>query len=95
MDASNGNFKQKLLSNQILPVVVPAKNTRIDDRIALIAGASETLLTPTTNDIVADVAVEIMQFIYWESKPRYIKIICAVRRVLTSRQNGSGFDPNK
>ena len=55
MDTSNRNFQQKLLSNRTLPIVVPTMNLRIDNRIAPIGGASQTLFTPATKEVVADV----------------------------------------
>ena len=45
---SNGYFEQKLLSNRTLPVVVLTMNLIIDDMIAQIGEASQTLLTPVT-----------------------------------------------
>ena len=47
-NTSNGNFEQKLLSNRNLPAVVLAMNPRIDEMIAPIGGAYQTLLTPAT-----------------------------------------------
>ena len=44
METSNGNFKQKLLSNRNLPVVVPTM-------------APHTLLTPATKEFVVDPAL--------------------------------------
>ena len=48
---SNGYFEHKLLSNCTLPVVVSTMNPRIDDRIAPIGGASQTLSTPATKEV--------------------------------------------
>ena len=47
-DTSNGNLQQNLLSNQTLFVVVPTINPRIDNKVAPIGGASQTLSTPAT-----------------------------------------------
>ena len=53
---SHGDFEQKLLSNRTLPVVVPTMNLGICDRIAPIEGASQTLSTLATKEVIADVA---------------------------------------
>ena len=45
-----------LLSNRTFLVVVPTMNPMVDDTIALIVGASETLSTPVTKEVVADAA---------------------------------------
>ena len=45
MNTSNGNSQQKLLSDRTLPVVILTINPRIDNRIAPIEGASQTLFT--------------------------------------------------
>ena len=55
-DTSNRKFEQKLLGNRTLSVVVPTMNLMIDDRIVTIVGASKTLLTPATKEVVADAA---------------------------------------
>ena len=51
---SNRNIKQKLLSNLTLPVLVPTMNPRIEQRIATIIVAPQTLLTPAMNEVIAD-----------------------------------------
>ena len=56
MDTRNGKLQQKILSNRILPVVVPKMNPRIDNRIAPIVGASQTISKPATKEVVADAA---------------------------------------
>ena len=56
MNTSNGSFEQKLLRNWTLPVVVPAMNPIIDQEIALIIVAPQTLLMPATKEVVAEVA---------------------------------------
>ena len=53
---SNGDFEQKLLSNWTIPVVVPKINPRIDQRIAPIVLLPQMLLTPETNEVVAEAA---------------------------------------
>ena len=53
-DTSNRKFEQKLLGNRTLSVVVPTMNLMIDDRIVTIVGASKTLLTPATKEVVVD-----------------------------------------
>ena len=50
-------FEQKLLSNWTIPVVVLTINPSIDQRIAPIVLAPQTLLTTATNEVVADVAL--------------------------------------
>ena len=55
-ESSNIILQQKLFSNQTLPVVVPTMDPRIDNRTANIGGASQTLLTPATKEVVADAA---------------------------------------
>ena len=52
-DTSNIIFQQKLLSNRTLPVVVPVMDPRIDNMIAPIGWASQTLFTPVTKEVVA------------------------------------------
>ena len=47
-NTSNRILQHKLFSNRTLPVVVPTMDPRIDDRIAMIGGASKTLSTPST-----------------------------------------------
>ena len=42
---SNGNFEQKLLSNQTISIAVPTMNPSIDQKIAPIVVAPHTLLT--------------------------------------------------
>ena len=54
VDTSNRNFEQQLLSNRTLPLFVPMMNLRIDNRIALIGGVSQTLSTDGTKEVVAD-----------------------------------------
>ena len=53
-DTSNGKFQQTLLSNHTLPAVYLAMNPRIDDRIATIGGASETLSKLARKEFVTD-----------------------------------------
>ena len=55
-DTSNGNFEQELLSNWILPFVVPKMNSRIDNMISPIGGAPQTLSTPATKEVITDAA---------------------------------------
>ena len=55
-DTSSGNFKQKLLSNRTLHVVVPTMNPIIDPRIIPIVAAPQTLLMPETKEVVVDAA---------------------------------------
>ena len=52
----NGNFKQKLLSNWTIHVVVSAINPGIDQGIALIVLAPKTLLAPAMKEVIADAA---------------------------------------
>ena len=47
---------KKILSNRTIPVVVPKMNPGIDQRIAPILVAPQTLLTPATKEVVADAA---------------------------------------
>ena len=54
---SNINFEQKLLSYQTTPVLSPPKNLSIDQGIATIILTPQTLLTPETKKIVADVVL--------------------------------------
>ena len=56
MDTSNGIFHQKILSKRTLPVILPTMHPMIDNRIAPIVGASQTLSTPVTKEVVADAA---------------------------------------
>ena len=51
---SNGNFEQKLLSNQTIPVVVPKMSPIIDQQISPIVMAPQTILMPATKDVVTD-----------------------------------------
>ena len=53
----NGYFKQKIFINRNIPVVVPEMNPRIDQRIAPLVGATQTLLTPSTKEVVAYAAL--------------------------------------
>ena len=55
-NTSNGILQQKLLSNRTLPVVVLTIDPRIDNRIATIGGAYQTILTPATKEVVVDAA---------------------------------------
>ena len=50
-------FEQELLRNWIIPVVVPNMNPRIEQRIALIVLAPQTLLTPATKEVVTDASL--------------------------------------
>ena len=55
---SNRILQQRLLSNRtlpIVPVVVPDMDPRIDNRITTMGGASNTILTHATKEVVADV----------------------------------------
>ena len=52
----NKNMQQKLLSNRTLPVVVTAMEPMIDDMIETIGGASHTLSTTATKEVVTDVS---------------------------------------
>ena len=45
---------KKKLNNWTLPVVVPTINQRVDDRIVPIGGASQTLSTYATKEVVVD-----------------------------------------
>ena len=54
MYTSNGNSQQNLLSNRTLPVIVLTMNLMVDNIIAPIGGASQTLFTPATKEVVAD-----------------------------------------
>ena len=56
-DTINGNFQHKVLSNWTLVVVVSKTNLRINDRIAPIGGASKTLLTTATKEVVMEKAI--------------------------------------
>ena len=49
---SNVNFGQKLLSNRIIPVVVPTMNVRINQRIAPIVMVPHMILAPATKEVV-------------------------------------------
>ena len=51
---SNGNFEQKLLSNRTIPVFPPVMNPGVDQGIAPVVLAPQMLLTPATNEVVAD-----------------------------------------
>ena len=51
---ATGFMNQKLLSNRTIPVVVPAMNPRINQRIAPTVLVPQVLLTPTTKKVVAD-----------------------------------------
>ena len=53
---SNEKFEQKILSNQSIPVLTPAMNPWIDQGIAPIVLAPQTLLTPETKEVVTDAA---------------------------------------
>ena len=53
---NNRNFKQNLLSNRTIPVVVPMMNLNIDQRIAPIVLAPQTLFTPATKEVITDAA---------------------------------------
>ena len=53
---SNGNFEQKLLSYQTIPVLTPPTNRGIEQEIASIILTPQTQLAPTTKEIVADEA---------------------------------------
>ena len=53
---SNRNFEQNLLSNQTLPVFFPTKNPMIDDIIAPIGRASQTLSIPPKKEVIVDAA---------------------------------------
>ena len=55
-DTSNRSLQQKLLSNQTLPVVFLTMDPSIDNSIATIGGASETLAVSATKKVVADTA---------------------------------------
>ena len=56
MNTSNRNLEQKILSNRTLPVKVTKMKPRIDQRIAPILVAPQTLLTPVTKEVAADAA---------------------------------------
>ena len=53
-DTSNGDFEQKLLSKRTLPVVFPSMNPSIDQSIATIVVASQTLLMSATKEVVVE-----------------------------------------
>ena len=54
---SNGGFEQKLLSNRTIPVLPLSMNPGIDQGIAPILLAPQTLLMPATKEVVADAAL--------------------------------------
>ena len=54
METRNGDFEQNILSNRTLPVVVPTMYPVIDYRIVHIVGASQTLSTPATKEVIVD-----------------------------------------
>ena len=53
---SSRNIEQKLLSNQTISVVYPTMKLRIEQSIAPIVLAPQTILTPATKEVVADAA---------------------------------------
>ena len=53
---SNWNFFKYILSNWTIPVVVPKMNPRIDQRIAPILIVPQTILMPSTKEVVVDTA---------------------------------------
>ena len=57
-DTSNGNFEQKLFSNQILRVVASTMKPMIYSRIVQIVLALQTLLTPETKKVVENAAFD-------------------------------------
>ena len=48
---SKGNFEQKILSNQTIPVLPPEMNPGTDQGIASIVLAPQTLLAPETKEV--------------------------------------------
>ena len=55
-DTSNRNTQQKLLNNRTLSFIVWTMNPMIDNRIGTIGGASKTLLTPATKEVIVETA---------------------------------------
>ena len=56
MDTSNGDPQHKLLSNRTLPIVTTNMDPRIDDMILTCEGNPHLLATPTTKEVITDVA---------------------------------------
>ena len=54
---SNGDFEQKILSKRIIPILPPAINPGIDQVIAPISLAPQTLLANATKEVLADTAL--------------------------------------
>ena len=70
MDTSNGNLRQKLLSNRTLLVVIINMDFRIDGRIATSGGTPHTLATPATKEFIMEVACNSARF---NHTPRHVR----------------------
>ena len=54
--ASNGKFERNILSYWTIPVFTPLINQEMDQGIAPLILAPQTLLTPTAKEVVVDAA---------------------------------------
>ena len=56
IDTSNGILQQKILSNRTLLIATTTMDPRIDDRTATCGGTTHKLATPTTKEVIMELA---------------------------------------